>query len=735
MSPPPVKIRIGGSIDQSLDTALKTAVQKIGQAEKTAQKLKRETTKATEDEAKRELRAQERLTKATESLDKQRSRGLFAAYRQQEAAAERAGKAEMRTRQRTEENARREIQKTVQAAMRALEQEERAQKRFSASQGRQFAERTSHRATRFLSGNSPILPMAGRALSSVASGAGVDFSVAGAVGRIVDQQAAAVALANRGHVPGAAGANGQVVSAAALQAEAQAAGKATAVNPAELLAAGQAFVGLTGDLDLWRKIMPEVAKQTAALGGNQEEAAKAAGEFAAHVGDVPNKEKAILDLMRVAGGQGKIGGVDFSDFAKYAAKAAAPASQFAGDKAQNISQLTALAEIAKMHGGASNAAEAFTSVASFSNTLNKPARRKSINALLGDQGQTLDNSDPFQLARALVLAASKKGDSNQARVALSAAVGDTRSLKAVRGLQNTFNEAGGGKAGTAAMDAELAKFRGAVMSAAETERANAEKLKTTQAKAELFNQQLQNVTQGVMEKLVPALDKAAPSILHFADIIGKVATWAIDNPKVAIASAITASIARAGLESTLRAGIERMLLGAGGKNASGLGAAVGKLGLAFTVVSMGVTTLQVGKALIDEWFVAAGKDQRDAVEKDVASTNASVEAQRLAAGGDLTGAKTKAEEAIKAKEEAINQTKETGAGETAKMLALVAGTFGVTGPLDAIVEQNKTLQSATDRQTRELADSKQHLADILAAIKEQGMPGGDNSGTGTRVSQ
>lgn len=739
MAPPAVRIRIGGSLDQSLDQALKTAGQKIAQAEKTAQKVKRETTKVAEDEAKRELRAQERLIKASETLDKQRARGLFAAHRQQEASAERAAKAEMRSRQRTEENARREIEKTVRAAMRALEQEERAQNRLNASAGRQFAERTSHRATRFLSGNSPILPMAGRALASVASGAGVDFSVSGAVGRVVDQQAAATALSNRGHIEGARGANGQVVSSAALQAEAQAAGKATAVNPADLLAAGHAFVGLTGDLDLWRKIMPMVAKQTAALGGNQEEAAKAAGEFAAHVGDVPNKEKAIMDLMRVAAGQGKIGGVDFSDFAKYAAKAAAPAAQFQGDKAQNIGKLTALAEIAKMHGGAANAAEAFTSISSLVTTLKKPARLESISKLLeNEDGQFADKEhttlrDPIELIKAMVVAASKGNkDGKSSLDRLAAAVGDARSLKAVAGVQNTFNEAGGGKKGLDAMNAELAKFKGAVMSAAETERANDERLKTTAAKAELFNQQLQNVTQGVMEKLVPALDKAGPEIIRFAEIIGKVATWAVENPKLAIGGAISASIARAGLESTLRAGIERLLLGAGGKNAAGLGAIAGKAGLALTAVSLGVTTLTVGMAVIDAWYAGAQEDQKKAVETDVGATNTGNEAGMLAQHGDYAAAAVaKQKEAIAQKESALQQTQDQKPGFWGQLIDM---TMTNKDQQDALKTRDQAIERAAQQQIRELAEARGHLARLVELAEANGGPDA-GGGTGKRTTQ
>lgn len=53
MSPPPVRIKIGGALDSSLATSLRSAAQMVGQAERSIEQRKRETTKAAESEARR----------------------------------------------------------------------------------------------------------------------------------------------------------------------------------------------------------------------------------------------------------------------------------------------------------------------------------------------------------------------------------------------------------------------------------------------------------------------------------------------------------------------------------------------------------------------------------------------------------------------------------------------------------------------------------------------------------
>jgi hypothetical protein len=585
-----IKIKIGAAVDQSMRTVFKPLVQAAIEARKQVQKEFASLSVGMKGSFADGGKAARKVFADTTRAGEDMSRQLANQAKQRARAAEQESKREYSTAIRLANEAGRERIRILNAnnrlelqAARQLEKDKRSAAAASQSAINKFADRTSHRATRFFMPNMPIMSMARRAGSEVLRGMGVETSIDGLVRRGVDIEKGATALSNRGFIEGAKGGNGQVVASDTLQGEARKAGKDFAINPVDIISAGHAFVGLTGDLDLWRKIMPGVIAQSKAFGVNQEDAAKSAAEFAAHIGDVPNKEKAVLDLLRVAGGQGKIGGVDFSDFAKYTAKAAAPAAMFKGDKAENIGKLTALAEIAKMHGGASTPAMAFGAIDSLANTLKKPARLKSIAALLGNKnGQFADDqhsllSDPLKLAKALIVAGSrdkktgKSGLSSLDRV--QSAVGDARSMKAITGLQMTFNEAGGGQKGLDAMNAELAKFSHANISTTEVSRALAEALKTTESKAERFNQKLENITHGVMAKLLPVLEQLEEPALKLAGHLGDLAAWAASNPGTAIIDAIGVVILRAGIESAFRNGIETII-----KNVAGTSALPGKGG-------------------------------------------------------------------------------------------------------------------------------------------------------------
>jgi hypothetical protein len=613
---PEVKIKIGAAVDQSMRTVFRPLMQAATEARKHVQKEFSSLAVGMKTGFSDGGRTAHKVFADTSKAGEDMSRDLERQAQKRARIAEQESKREWSAYSREAKRAFQETEKEAAKNARALNR---------------FAERTSHRATRFFMPNMPIMSVAHRAGAEALRGLGVDTSIDSLVRRGVGIEQSAVDLSNRGHVEGAEGANGGVVDPKALEAEARKTGRATAVNPEEILAAGREFVGLTGDLDLWRKIMPSVVAQTKALGGNQADAAKAAGEFAAHIGDVPDKQKAITDLMRVAAGQGKIGGVDFGDFAKYAAKVAAPAALFKGDQAQNIGKLTALAEIAKMHGGASSAAMAFGSIDSFTNTLKKPARLKSIAALIGDKnGQFADDQhsilkDPLELAKQLIVAGSKDKSGKSGLSSLDrvqSAIGDARSMKAITGLQVRFNEAGGGQAGLDAMNAELKKFSGAIQSTDEISRGLAAALNTSESKAERFNQKLEAITHGAMEKFLPALEQLEIPALKVAGYLGELATSIANNPGTAIVEAIGLVIARAGIESAFRHGIETIIKDVGGatlkSSATGAAGAAGGTGLvglftsAAVIAALAYAIEQAGEAAINHFANKQVADQQAA---------------------------------------------------------------------------------------------------------------------------
>jgi hypothetical protein len=314
---PTIKIKLGCALDQSVRTVFKPLIQAAVDARKQIQKefgsvavgMKGSFT----DGERTAKRAFSETTRAGDAM----SRDLERQATRRARNAEQEFKREWSAYEREAKRAFRETEKAGRESQRALEK---------------FADRTSHRATRFFTPNMPIMSMARRASAEVLQGVGVDASISGMVRRGVGIESAATALSNQGHIEGDNGQNGKVVSAATLAVEARAIGGAQAINPEEILKAQSGMVALTGDLQLAREIMPDLVSMTAAIGGGQLDAAKAAGEFAASLGDVPDKAKRVMELMRVLSAQGKKGAIDLPDFAKYAARAASAAPMFEGDR-------------------------------------------------------------------------------------------------------------------------------------------------------------------------------------------------------------------------------------------------------------------------------------------------------------------------------------------------------------------------------------------------------------------
>lgn len=654
MSPPPVKVRIGGELDPSLARSLATASQQIDRAAKQSQKYQKDTTKSAEQEAKAQLRAQQQLAKATDSLDRQRARALYEQYRAQEAGAERAAKAQERAVARAQAAERREIEKTIRLAQRAFEEEARQQARARAQSLDRFATRTSHRTTRFLMPEAPIGPMVMRGLGDVARGAGIDFSIQGMVKRNVDLEAAAVDLSNSGYQAGTNGANGRRVAASELIGQARAVGGQFGIDASEVLAGLAQYQKIAGDLDTGRQSLLQMAALSKATGTNLADMAAATANVSNGLGDVPDKARIIDEVMRTIAGQGKLGAVEISDMATQMARIAAAASNFGGDRAKNIMQFGALAQIARAEGGAPSAAEAARSMGGFANTFKKAARDKEFNAIVGKTAYT-DSShttlrDPIELIKDALRAT--KGDQLKMNKIFMDVVGG----RTVTGLAKAYTGAGGGDAGMKAVDDLIARMMKAQIS--EQEQADSAKraAETAQAKAARFQNSLDSITESTMKNLVPALEDAGPAVLHFADVIGKVSTWAAVNPKSAVATAIAASVARAGLESTLRAGLENVIKGAaGGLPGKGFGGGIGVLGnlsAALTITALSVGAFEAGKLIINSEIERLEKGQRDAAvsEATAGATEAAIE--RRQRGGTY---KTEDEKFVSEREKALRE--------------------------------------------------------------------------------
>jgi len=477
-----------------------------------------------------------------------------------------------------------------------------------------FARRASWRAARTL--DSMVRGGVGLA-GDMARGAGVDFNLGGMIGRAVGQERAAVALSNQGFMPGAEGANGKVQDPRAILESARGVADTYARSTDEILQATNAFVGLTGDLAGARAIMGDLALLSNATGSNLTDMASAAASVSTALdqgfaGTAAQRMEATSDVMRAIAGQGKVGAVEIKDLSAQMAKLAAASGQFAGKREDLLAFVGVMAQESRKAGGSASATQAATSILSFATNLSKPSKaQQRMLAQYGldpyaDKGKTAVKSPEEFIKEAIYKTKGNLG-------ALGGIFSTAGSMRAVRGFANVYNQAGGGAAGQAAVEDEIATLKKASLDRAEAERANAEAMRTAAAKAQKFQNNLDRVASSMAETVLPQFEQLAPKAIEAAGALGKIVGWAASNPFPAVGAAMAVSVTRAVAESTMRAGIDRVLSQSLGAAAGAVGAkTVGTaLGAAGAVVAVSVVAWEAGKLLID-WLASKRAEEDNA---------------------------------------------------------------------------------------------------------------------------
>lgn len=701
MAPPAIRIRVGATVDSSVE---KTFAQVEVRAQKAygitvaaAKKARDQTAAAAQDAAaKAGAAAEKAAAKEGAAIDRTAAKGEAAAKKLQDGFAN-------------------SFTKIANVAEREMLRVQRAQDRASRRVGERFAQNTSRSAARFLTPYAPLASIARRTANDIARGMGVDFNIGSAVARNVDRESLATSLSNSGFQENNAGPNGKRIDASLLRKEAHDTGLATATDPTAMLEASRGFVGITGNLDQARQTMGELAKISKATTSNIEDVSKAAGKINAQLEDTPSKAQDTLAIIRLLAGQGKLGAAEMEDYAKSIGKIAGNAHQFKGEFTKNIAQLSAMAQQSVQSGTSGGPVQAATGISSFANTFSKAARVKEFNARHID----FQNLSPQQII--LKSLQSTKGDN----LGMASLFADTRARSVVKPYEQIFNAARGGRtdtaslaAGSAAVEAAFKRLTDGAMSQAEVEKEFAAQMGTTKSKAELFQIKLDDIVGKLQEKVLPAFDELSPKILALANVLGDVATWAISNPKEAIAAGISASIARAGIESTLRSGIERLILGgASGPNASTVGAVASNLGAALTIGAISVTTFEVGKMIVKDMFADAAVRDRERVEKDVGAFGKFSEAQRLLANPETASEGKKNLEAFIAEKQG---NKDASESIGAKVGALLTSYFDIDARALGGKEAVEARRAAEDRQmqanNRELAQARALLTTISATL-------------------
>jgi len=419
--------------------------------------------------------------------------------------------------------------------------------------------------------------------ADLARGAGVNFDLSSMIGKSVGIEKSAVDLSNAGFMPGKEGPAGQRQDPAGIINDIKKAAADAALDMNKMADGLQSFVGKTGELELGRKLLGDMGKLARATGSDVGDMMNAAGDVAAQLEKAGIKEgqaEKVNVIMRAIAGQGKQGAVEIKDMATQMAKLAATAPQFAGTFEESMAGMGALAQEARQSGGAASATQAATSVMSFTNSFSKGARRSAFKAA----GVEVEDKQTgkFRSAQDIIMDSLRAtgGDS----VKMGKLFADSGARRVTRGFESIYKANGGGEAGLAAVAAEFEKLKKATMSEAEVSDSFNASMQTAEAKAQLFQNQLQEIAGTVATRLMPALEKAAPSVLSMAE---KGAEFASKLAEVdvgyIIGGALVASIGQAAIGQLVASSLQSAM-------SSMSGAQMGQLGAigALTIMAVGV---------------------------------------------------------------------------------------------------------------------------------------------------
>lgn len=545
-----------------------------------------------------------------------------------------------------------ELTKAAKAGAREMAKQASAAERH----GREFARRTSYTAARFLTPHAPIASFAGRLAGDIARGVGVDFSVAWALGRGVSLQREATALAGQERMG-----TGRTAGAAAYMQTSREVGEKYATDPAQVMAMMRAFAGKTGEFGAARGGAGSLTSIALAAGVEDLESFGDAAGFAYNqLKGMPDAMTKLQSVMRGIAGQTAMGAVEFKDYAAQMGRIVASSPQWQGDVETKMRQLSALTQLNIESGGATSAAAAARGTASFAATFGKGARIKAFKDagvnIFTDKSQT-----QFRDMFSIIEDSFRKTGGNIPK--LAGMYADVLGREPITALAGSYKAAGGGEKGIAAVHERLQKYMGATLSK-ETEAANLkDRENTSAAKAQRFQNRLDAIAEVMAGKVLPEFEKLGPIVEQAASGLASLVGWVAKNPFQAATTALAAAIARAGIENVVRSGIERLLLGAGDKNAAGLGTKAGNLGAALTIAATAVTIEAAGEVMINKAAEAAAAGQRAAIAGNLETENLLGRVEAHARGKGVSGEDIEALQARKAEIEKRMHPDQVGMGE------------------------------------------------------------------------
>lgn len=683
------------------------------------------------------LRAQEQGTRARQTTAKRETDDKEKAFQRVAREAERWQKEETRSAQKAEEE-------KTRAAEKWARQREQIQTRSALMAGRiakqqadleiAEAQRVYDARARFarsfgghlISGTRAGVGSIVNTTSQIVQGAlsvGGGFSIADSVSREVRLRGEAATLA-ASSMPDAT--TGRKMSTGDLLASARASANAYSMDPEEVLKGIGKFKDLTGDLKRGVQLAPEMARLATALGADTGELMSNAGNIAASAPKMSNAD--IMKLARVQTMQGMQGAVELKDMAKYGARLTAGASLFGGDRATNIATMGAIAQVARQHGGAASAAEATMASQRFATDVQKHA------ATLEKKGIKVSDGHGGMRSADLIMQDMLKKSGGDVTKLTQFGLGE-RGIRALTGFADIYRQAGGGKAGQDAVNAEFAKYTKGI-SDADVDTAAKDRLGEVDKQVTRAMNELKDAvgTELVPEllKLVPVLRDATPMFTSVIKEGVKFAEWFKDNPIKGVGAVVLAAIAKelavAGIGEAVKMTLTRLIAGSapggGGVPVPGAGGAPGAPGM---TPPQGVAlALGVG---------AQAAFLSDKYDQITAGGDAEKKVLDMVKAGDIQGAQAMVAQAAKVKgkggmtnAQAYAQTIVSASGYVNPVM--MAADYVSGKAQRAVTGQSEADKAKAQLQASAIVDSEAIKKAIAQAVAE-GAKNGMKSGAGT----
>lgn len=674
--------------------------------------------KIAEKQAREETRARERAAKDAERIEQQKVKAV-------ERAAQAQSRAAARAQRDTERAARAAAKEQERSAEHAAAAQERAATKAARATAREAAKITGA-SNRQATGVSGIFGRAGRStmgtVTGVAGGLGIAGGgalIGGALMDAVALRGQAALLANATRMKAGEKPYDPDMLVKSAQSTATATGfKAEdvmgAMNTVAARAGGRSGLqSFLGDLD-------DISKTARAAGVSMEDLGSVYAA-ALNAGVKPGEEarQLMMDLVQV----GKAGAVEFKDLAGELAKLGGIGKMTSLTGGQMMRRQVGLAQVAVE--AAVSPEESRTAVVDMIRDINTHAHSlKGAGINVYDKNGKVN--DPAEIIAASMETAFGKGFNVKGRgqvhgsEALSAIFTGT-SLKVISGLMDTFQGAGGGAKGRAAVLARINEAGGATM----TKSMRDEEYALANGGPGAALAKGMEEFKAKISELLPAFTQLVPTALKAAEALAKLTVWAAQNPLEGVgalfAAALTKEVAGAGAGKAMEAGLQSIFANAGGSFKGSL--TLGNITAAAPIAMTAAMVYLVGKQVIDQISDAGAKQGQTAFAADIETGNLK---RKIAMQGGVA-----LPEDISKAQALQSQVQATGTEDTplwAKAANLLAGTalmaasYATTGQAPA-----QALMGSAYGEGNVAKQDKQANLDALQAIIQLGNAAKDAS--------